>query len=114
MALHMSVRSLARGQKHINNRFETRASAMVPLAPACQQGQRMQRQNGTLAKASVQAPTTDESVPEGHKGLHATLYDQDAAAVHADSGNYRPKEGEDDGSRILPAEDYLQVTRAGW
>jgi hypothetical protein len=62
-----------------------------------------------VARASMQAPTTDDTVPEGHKGLHATLYEAgDSAAAHADAV-YRPVEGEDDGGAVMPAEEYAQV-----
>lgn len=61
-------------------------------------------------RASAQAPVTDESVPEGHQGLHTTLYDSgDAASAHAESGTYRPVEGEDDGGLITPVDAYLEA-----
>jgi hypothetical protein len=50
---------------------------------------------------------TDQSVPEGHKALHSTLYDKEAADVHAESRGYRPVAGEDDGDAVLAVDGYV-------
>ncbi|KAI8467931.1 MAG: NifU-like domain-containing protein [Monoraphidium minutum] len=77
--------------------FRARAAAAPPLP----RGARV------ALRATPAAPTTDDSVPEGHKGLHATLYEAgDAATAHVDAV-YQPVEGEDDGGAVLPAGAYL-------
>lgn len=62
------------------------------------------------------APTNDDAVPEGHKGLHAALYGgtggDAAAAAHAASAEYAPVAGEDDGAALIPVADYIAVRRA--
>ena len=56
---------------------------------------------------SSSAPTTDATVPEGHRGLHSALYDRDAADVHGSVGGYRPVDGEDDGGALLELQAYV-------
>jgi len=79
------------------------AAAAVPAAKAPLQ--RTTRRLRSFRTAAV----TDSTVPEGHKALHSTLYDKDAADVHGESRSYRPVEGEDDGSTVLSVDSYLQV-----
>ncbi|CAI5483186.1 unnamed protein product [Closterium sp. Yama58-4] len=51
---------------------------------------------------------TDETVPEGHQGLHGFLYGSQGADVHdAPSQSYALQQGEDDGSLQLPLSDYV-------
>lgn len=73
----------------------------------------------TAAQASDSgpAPLTDASIPEGHRGLHESLYGDGGAEVHssgadAHSGGCRFREGEDDGTALLPVDSYLS-TRGG-
>jgi hypothetical protein len=60
-----------------------------------------------MAQPPAAGPATDSDVPEGHRALHSTLYDKDASQVHADGGAYRPVEGQDDGSALLPVAEYV-------
>lgn len=51
---------------------------------------------------------TDETVPEGHKGLHGFLYGDDGAEVHDGAeDSYQLRQGEDDGTRILKFDGYV-------
>eukprot|EP00897_Mesotaenium_endlicherianum_P004008 jgi/Mesen1/3635/ME000020S03162 len=51
---------------------------------------------------------TDETVPEGHKGLHGFLYGDGGADVHdSPNGGYTLQEGEDDGTQVVPFEQYV-------
>lgn len=50
---------------------------------------------------------TDKAVPEGHKGLHGFLYGDGGAEKHDSDSTYAVRQGEDDGSVILPVSDYL-------
>ncbi len=51
------------------------------------------------------AMVTDAAVPEGHKGLHATLYGEGGAEQHSSDGYDRRQE--DDGSTLIPVDAYL-------
>ncbi|EIE23413.1 NifU-domain-containing protein [Coccomyxa subellipsoidea C-169] len=66
---------------------------------------------GTVAlPQGVGAIATDSNVPEGHKGLHGFLYGESGAEVHDDEGrDYQTREGEDDGTSLVPVERYLAV-----
>eukprot|EP00271_Cylindrocystis_brebissonii_P003289 TRINITY_DN140_c0_g1_i1.p1 TRINITY_DN140_c0_g1~~TRINITY_DN140_c0_g1_i1.p1 ORF type:complete len:506 (+),score=96.06 TRINITY_DN140_c0_g1_i1:175-1692(+) len=57
---------------------------------------------------------TDETVPEGHKGLHGFLYGEGSADVHAgdDTSTYSLRAGEDDGSLTMPVEAYVTPREA--
>ena len=50
---------------------------------------RLQSARGTWR---VQAVVTDETVPEGHKGLHGFLYGEQGAEVHEDGQDYTVRE----------------------
>jgi Fe-S cluster biogenesis protein NfuA len=54
---------------------------------------------------------TDDTVPEGHAGLHSYLYgsgdDEQHKAAQGD-GNYPFKRGEDDGTSLLNVDSYIQ------
>ncbi|CAL8472276.1 g11818 [Coccomyxa elongata] len=69
-------------------------------------------QNGApvVLPQSTGAIATDSNVPEGHKGLHGFLYGEAGAEVHDDEGReYQTREGEDDGTSLVPVEQYLTV-----
>lgn len=51
---------------------------------------------------------TDQSVPEGHQGLHGLLYGEGGAEAHNASHSYDFRGGEDDGSAQLPIESYIE------
>ena len=53
--------------------------------------------------------STDSNIPEGHQQLHETLYDgnESAAYVHQSKEKYRFIDGEDDGSSLVPLEEFL-------
>lgn len=52
---------------------------------------------------------TDDSVPEGHKGLHGFLYGEGGSEdEHVADGGYAFRAGEDDGSSLLPVGPYLE------
>ncbi|KAK9828600.1 hypothetical protein WJX72_000970 [[Myrmecia] bisecta] len=50
---------------------------------------------------------TDATVPEGHQGLHGFLYGEGGAEAHAAAGGYYVREGEDDGTTLVPTEQYF-------
>jgi len=50
---------------------------------------------------------TDTAVPEGHQGLHNTLYSKEADKEH-DVANYRIRKGEDDGSTAIEVGAWLE------
>lgn len=55
---------------------------------------------------------TDDTVPEGHAGLHSYLYgsgdDDQHMAMEQGDGNYSFKRGEDDGTSLLNVDSYIQ------
>ncbi|GBG00345.1 hypothetical protein Rsub_13077 [Raphidocelis subcapitata] len=60
------------------------------------------------ALPSAGGPVTDDTVPEGHRGLHSALYGSgDAEGAHGGGSSYRPVVGEDDGGAVLEVESYL-------
>ncbi|KAH9311825.1 hypothetical protein KI387_026860, partial [Taxus chinensis] len=62
----------------------------------------------TQVKNSPTSVVTDESVPDGHAGLHGFLYGDKGADVHGfNTQKIKAKEGEDDGASILPFQDYV-------
>eukprot|EP01018_Ginkgo_biloba_P026183 Gb_03585 [translate_table: standard] len=62
------------------------------------------------ALESLSPVVTDDSVPEGHSGLHEFLYGEHGSEVHGSDNQQRftGKVGEDDGSSILPFQDYVK------
>lgn len=51
---------------------------------------------------------TNESVPEGHAGLHGFLYGEKGSEEHgSNTQQITAKPGEDDGSSIIPFQDYV-------
>lgn len=57
---------------------------------------------------SLSTVVTDESVPEGHAGLHGFLYGEKGSEVHgSQTQQIAAKPGEDDGSSIIPFQDYV-------
>lgn len=57
---------------------------------------------------SLSTVVTDESVPEGHAGLHGFLYGEKGSEEHgANTQQITAKPGEDDGSSIIPFQDYV-------
>jgi hypothetical protein len=82
-----------------------RAAAPAPARPARAPTRRAAPPRATPGTG----PTTDADVPEGHRGLHADLYGDDAAAAHAGGGPYRPVPGEDDGSGLVPVFSYVSA-----
>ena len=69
---------------------------------------------GPAFRQGSQSMATDDSVPEGHKELHASLYgDSDNAADEHDSrkSKYVFVEGEDDGSSLVPLDTFLSKRR---
>jgi Fe-S cluster biogenesis protein NfuA len=69
---------------------------------------------GQAFRQNSQSMATDDSVPEGHKELHAALYgDSDNAADEHDSrkSKYAFVEGEDDGSSLVPLNTFLSKRR---
>ncbi|CAK0783212.1 hypothetical protein CVIRNUC_006411 [Coccomyxa viridis] len=53
---------------------------------------------------------TDGTVPEGHKGLHGFLYGDGGAEVHDGADRqYQSREGEDDGTTLVPVAQYLEA-----
>lgn len=77
---------------------------------------------GDNTPAPSAAIVTDESVPEGHRGLHSFLYGEggaeEAHGAAAPPGSssistpYTFHDGEDDGTAIVPVDAYLE-TRSG-
>eukprot|EP00879_Flechtneria_rotunda_P028247 GHRR01030339.1.p1 GENE.GHRR01030339.1~~GHRR01030339.1.p1 ORF type:complete len:211 (+),score=39.43 GHRR01030339.1:100-732(+) len=61
----------------------------------------------TVPANVASAPVTDQAVPEGHKSLHGYLYGEGDADAHRIS-QYTFRQGEDDGSSIVPMSDYLR------
>ena len=71
----------------------------------------------TALTPSLPSIVTDDSVPEGHVGLHGFLYGDggsDAASVHevSDEVVLRPQEGVDDGVNVVPLEEYVASREA--
>ena len=67
--------------------------------------------------SSLPSIVTDDSVPEGHVGLHGFLYGDggsDAASVHevSDEAVLRPQEGLDDGINTVSLEEYVTSREA--
>lgn len=59
---------------------------------------------------SLSTVVTDESVPEGHAGLHGFLYGEKGSEVHgSQTQQITAKPGEDDGSSIIPFQDYVNT-----
>lgn len=59
---------------------------------------------------SLSTVVTDESVPEGHAGLHGFLYGEKGSELHgSQTQQITAKPGEDDGSSIIPFEDYVNT-----
>ncbi|CAI7910603.1 unnamed protein product [Closterium sp. NIES-54] len=100
----------------------SRAAPVTVSASAQQQQQQQQQERAREAKevamdnGMVEGPAvrvlgsvmTDETVPEGHQGLHGFLYGSQGADVHdAPSQSYALQQGEDDGSLQLPLSDYV-------
>ncbi|CAI5994243.1 unnamed protein product [Closterium sp. NIES-64] len=99
--------------------------APVTVSASAQQQQQQQQQQQERAREAkevamdngmVEGPAvrvlgtvmTDETVPEGHQGLHGFLYGSQGADVHdAPSQSYALQQGEDDGSLQLPLSDYV-------
>ncbi|PSC74301.1 nifU chloroplastic [Micractinium conductrix] len=66
--------------------------------------------NGATAAPlpATSAVVTDAAVPEGHAGLHGFLYGEGGAEqAHGGVRSYAFREGEDDGSALLPAAAWL-------
>lgn len=62
------------------------------------------------SRDSLSSVVTDESVPEGHAGLHGFLYGEKGSEVHGyNTQQITAKPGEDDGSSIIPFEDYVNT-----
>ncbi|CAI5493709.1 unnamed protein product [Closterium sp. Naga37s-1] len=98
----------------------SRAAPVTVSASAQQQQQQQERareakevamDNGIVEGPAVRvlgSVMTDETVPEGHQGLHGFLYGSQGADVHdAPSQSYALQQGEDDGSLQLPLSDYV-------
>ncbi|GJP59576.1 hypothetical protein CLOP_g12643 [Closterium sp. NIES-67] len=106
----------------LRQRRGSRGAPVTVSASAQQQQQQQQEQRAKEAKevamdnGMVEGPAvrvlgsvmTDETVPEGHQGLHGFLYGSQGADVHdAPSQSYALQQGEDDGSLQLPLADYV-------
>eukprot|EP00878_Enallax_costatus_P031191 GHUV01034086.1.p1 GENE.GHUV01034086.1~~GHUV01034086.1.p1 ORF type:complete len:253 (+),score=67.09 GHUV01034086.1:148-906(+) len=66
-----------------------------------------EQQQLTQPSPNVPSVVTDAAVPEGHQSLHGLLYGSgDAADAHQAAG-YQFREGEDDGTSLLPVSSYL-------
>ncbi|PRW61409.1 nifU chloroplastic isoform A [Chlorella sorokiniana] len=63
-------------------------------------------------QAATPTIATDAAVPEGHQGLHGFLYGEGGAEAHEAGSSYTFREGEDDGSALLPVGPWL-VAREG-
>lgn len=58
--------------------------------------------------SSLSGIVTDDTVPEGHKGLHGFLYGEGGAEVHSSQGKeFTGKGAEDDGSTVLGFQEYV-------
>ncbi|KAJ7523359.1 hypothetical protein O6H91_18G048500 [Diphasiastrum complanatum] len=76
-------------------------SASLLVRASSQQRERLQSLSGVV---------TDESVPEGHKGLHGFLYGDGEGDVHGAAGlglGFAGRAGEDDGSSIMGWDEYV-------
>eukprot|EP00246_Nothoceros_aenigmaticus_P018608 TRINITY_DN9812_c0_g1_i1.p1 TRINITY_DN9812_c0_g1~~TRINITY_DN9812_c0_g1_i1.p1 ORF type:complete len:486 (-),score=93.02 TRINITY_DN9812_c0_g1_i1:238-1695(-) len=63
--------------------------------------------------SSLSGVVTDDTVPEGHKGLHGFLYGEGGADVHSSQGKeFTGKGQEDDGSTILGFQEYVDGREA--
>ncbi|KAK9905518.1 hypothetical protein WJX75_001443 [Coccomyxa subellipsoidea] len=88
---------------HLTHRTNLHGDRVSPVVRATE--------NGAVAlPQGVGAIATDSNVPEGHKGLHGFLYGEAGAEVHDDeSREYQTRDGEDDGTSLVPVEQYLAV-----
>lgn len=59
------------------------------------------------ALSGMSGVMTDDTVPEAHKGLHSFLYGDGTA--HDAEAVYKIRQGEDDGTTIMPTESYLEA-----
>lgn len=64
--------------------------------------------NASDNNGSGPAIATDADVPEGHKELHSYLYEETGKA-HESNSTYYFREGEDDGTTLLPTARYLEA-----
>jgi len=60
------------------------------------------------AAGAPSSVVTDDSVPEGHAGLHEYLYGGGSEAEHAATA-YNIREGEDDGSALVPLASWVEA-----
>uniref|UniRef100_A0A0D6QVR1 NIF system FeS cluster assembly NifU C-terminal domain-containing protein n=1 Tax=Araucaria cunninghamii TaxID=56994 RepID=A0A0D6QVR1_ARACU len=59
---------------------------------------------------SLTSVVTDETIPEGHAGLHGFLYGDKGAELHSlQTQQITAKAGEDDGSSIIPFQAYVSA-----
>ena len=74
-----------------------------------------QNQNGATSQKPV---ITDDTVPEGHAGLHSYLYGggEDSGEEHAshrDGADYSITRGEDDGTFLINLDSYIATRQSG-
>ncbi|GLJ07063.1 hypothetical protein SUGI_0056910 [Cryptomeria japonica] len=103
-----TIRLLCNHSKHsfwTSLAYQTAASKTCSLHIIQAQNPSTQSLQSTESLTSV---VTDESVPEGHAGLHGFLYGDKGAEVHGfNAQQIIAKAGEDDGSSILTFQDYV-------
>ena len=87
----------------------------APLPPATTSAS-VRRSSSSSSKGGARlslrcaATVSDSNVPEGHKGLHSSLYGDGSTAAedaHAAESAYAPVAGEDDGAALVPVDAYL-------
>eukprot|EP00899_Mesostigma_viride_P008928 jgi/Mesvir1/18036/Mv09356-RA.2 len=93
-------------------RLGSRNTGSMPLvAAASSAGEAMGITENEKARLnSLGGVMTDETVPEGHQGLHGFLYGEGGAEdAHGNSKTYVVRPGEDDGANILPLEAWVNA-----
>jgi Fe-S cluster biogenesis protein NfuA len=81
---------------------------ITPLKPCIRHSKPTINPPKSSNNGSGPAITTDTDVPEGHKELHSYLYEETAKA-HESTSTYNFRDGEDDGTTLLPTASYLEA-----